>query len=341
MTYEITLLPGDGIGPEVVAATLRVLEATGLRFDWDEQRAGLASYEAGGDPLPEAVVDSIRRTRVALKGPLTTPVGGGFRSANVQLRQKLDLYASVRPAVSLPNTRSRFEGVNLLLFRENTEGLYAGLEVFDERNQIADSIARVTRRGAERILRFAFEQTRRLGRRRLTLVHKANILKQSSGLFLRVGRELAPEYPDVLFDDRIVDNMAMQLVVYPEQYDCIVATNLFGDILSDLAAGLVGGLGVTGGANIGDEAAVFEAVHGSAPDIAGQGKANPTAMIRSAEMMLRHLGEHAAADAIAEAIHELYAEGTHLTADLGGTASTDAFADALALKVADRMAARA
>jgi len=337
MPHAVTLLPGDGIGPEVVRASLRVLEATGVAFEWDEQPAGMAAYEAGGDPLPDAVLASIRETKVALKGPLTTPVGTGFRSANVTLRQRLDLYASVRPAVSLPNTRARFEGVDLLIFRENTEGLYAGIEYFDERNQIADSIARVTRRGSERIIRFAFEQAQKQGRKRLTLVHKANILKKTGGMFLEIGRGMAGEFPGVAFDDRIVDNMAMQLVVYPERYDCIVTTNLFGDILSDLAAGLVGGLGVTGGANIGDEYAVFEAVHGSAPDIAGQGLANPTAMVRSAEMMLRHLGEKAAADAIREAIREVYTEGTALTGDLGGSASTDAFADALAERVAQKV----
>ncbi|MEM1043326.1 MAG: isocitrate/isopropylmalate dehydrogenase family protein [Bacteroidota bacterium] len=330
MSYTITLLPGDGIGPEVTDATLQVLGATGIDFDWDEQTAGMAAYESGGDPLPETVVESVRHNKVALKGPLTTPVGTGFRSANVQLRQALDLYANVRPCVSLPNTKARYEGVDLIIFRENTEGLYAGIEYFDTRNQIADSIARVTRRGSEKIIRFAFEQAQRQDRERLTLVHKANILKKTGGMFLDIGRETARDFPGLTFDDRIVDNMAMQLVVYPERYDCIVTTNLFGDILSDLAAGLVGGLGVTGGANIGDEHAVFEAVHGSAPDIAGQGKANPTAMIRSAEMMLRYLGEKDAANAVRSAIFEVYAEGTHLTPDLGGSASTSEFAARLA-----------
>jgi isocitrate dehydrogenase (NAD+) len=339
MSYAITLIPGDGIGPEVTSATLRVLEATGLSFDWQEEEAGLIAYESGGDPLPEHVVDSIRETGVALKGPLTTPVGTGFRSANVQLRQRLDLYASVRPCISLPNTSARYENVDLIIFRENTEGLYAGIEYFDERNQIADSIARVTRRGSERIIRFAFEQCRKMGRKQLTLAHKANILKKSSGMFLEIGQQMAADYPDVEFNDRIIDNMAMQLVVYPERYDAIVATNLFGDILSDLTAGLVGGLGVTGGANIGDEYAVFEAVHGSAPDIAGQGKANPTAMIRSAEMMLRHLGEHDAAAAINRGIYDVYAAGEALTPDLSGTASTDEFADAVAERVAAHVGA--
>ena len=333
MAYTITLLPGDGIGPEVTNATLKVLEATGVAFDWDEQTAGMAAYDSGGDPLPEHVVEAIRRNKIALKGPLTTPVGTGFRSANVKLRQVLDLYANVRPCVSLPNTRARYENIDLIIFRENTEGLYAGIEYFDERNQIADSIARVTRRGSEKILRFAFEQAKRMDRERVTLVHKANILKKTGGMFLEIGRELARDYPELEFDDRIVDNMAMQLVVYPERYDCIVTTNLFGDILSDLAAGLVGGLGVTGGANVGDEYAVFEAVHGSAPDIAGQGKANPTAMIRSAEMMLRYLDEKDAANAIRDGIYEVYAEGEHLTADLGGSASTEKFAEHLAERV--------
>ena len=333
MAYTITLLPGDGIGPEVTNATLKVLEATGVAFDWDEQTAGMAAYDSGGDPLPGHVVEAIRRNKIALKGPLTTPVGTGFRSANVKLRQVLDLYANVRPCVSLPNTRAHYENIDLIIFRENTEGLYAGIEYFDERNQIADSIARVTRRGSEKILRFAFEQAKRMDRERVTLVHKANILKKTGGMFLEIGRELARDYPELEFDDRIVDNMAMQLVVYPERYDCIVTTNLFGDILSDLAAGLVGGLGVTGGANVGDEYAVFEAVHGSAPDIAGQGKANPTAMIRSAEMMLRYLDEKDAANAIRDGIYEVYAEGEHLTADLGGSASTEEFAEHLAERV--------
>lgn len=339
MSYTITLIPGDGIGPEVTSATLRVLEATGLAFDWQEEEAGMIAYEAGGDPLPDHVVQSIRETGVALKGPLTTPVGTGFRSANVQLRQRLDLYASVRPCISLPNTGARYDNVDLIIFRENTEGLYAGIEYFDERNQIADSIARVTRRGSERIIRFAFEQCRKMGRKQLTLAHKANILKKSSGMFLEIGQQMAPEFPDIEFNDRIIDNMAMQLVVYPERYDAIVATNLFGDILSDLTAGLVGGLGVTGGANIGDDYAVFEAVHGSAPDIAGQGKANPTAMIRSAEMMLRHLGEHEAAGAVSRGIFDVYSAGERLTPDLGGSATTDAFAEAIAERVAAHMPA--
>ena len=334
MAYTATLIYGDGIGPEVVTAAVRVLEATGVAFEWDEQAAGLGAFDATGDELPEATLASIARTRLALKGPLTTPVGTGFKSVNVRLRQHFDLYANVRPCATLPGIPSRFDEVDLVLYRENTEGLYAGLEYFDERNQIADSISRITRRGSERILRFAFQDMIRRGRRRLTLAHKANILKQTSGMFLAIGREMAGEYPALEFDDRIIDNMAMQLVIAPEKYDGIVTTNLFGDILSDLMAGLVGGLGVTGSANVGDDAAIFEAVHGSAPDIAGQGKANPTALIRSAEMMLHHIGEHAAAGAVARGLVDVYADGSALTGDLGGSASTTTFTDALVERVA-------
>jgi isocitrate dehydrogenase (NAD+) len=334
MAYAVTLIPGDGIGPEVTAAAVKVLEATGVAFAWDRQEAGLLAFELHGEPMPDATLDSIGRTKLALKGPLTTPVGTGFRSVNVRLRQRFDLYANVRPAVSLPGTQGPFENIDLVLYRENTEDLYSGIEYFDERNQIADSIARLSRKGCERIVRFAFEDARRRGRKRVTLVHKANILKVTGGLFLAVGRQIAPDYPDIQFDDRIVDNMAMQLVLKPHDYDCLVTTNLFGDILSDLMSGLVGGLGLTGAANIGEESAIFEAVHGSAPDIAGKGIANPTALIRSGEMMLRHLGETAAADAVAGALHAHYAKATHLTSDMGGTASTSEFADRLAERVA-------
>lgn len=338
MSYKATLIPGDGIGPEVVGAAVKVMEATGISFDWDEQEAGLGAFEATGDPLPQAALDSIAETKLALKGPLTTPVGSGFRSINVRIRQHFNLFANVRPAQSLPNTNGPFDGLDILLYRENTEGLYQGIECFDERNQIADSIGRFTRVGCERILRFAFEDAIRRGRKRLTLVHKANILKMSGGLFLSIGKELAQEYPQIEFDDRIVDNMAMQLVIHPDKYDCLVTTNLFGDILSDLMAGLVGGLGMIGGANIGSECAVFEAVHGSAPDIAGRGIANPTALIRSCEMMLRYLQETAAADALGKALYAVYSEGTNLTGDLGGTASTQEFADHLADRVRSEMA---
>ena len=333
MAYPATLIPGDGIGPEVVAATVEVLAATGVAFEWDEQPAGLGAFETYGDPLPAQTLASIERTRLALKGPLTTPVGTGFKSINVRLRQHFALYANVRPCVTLPNTKGPFSGIDLMLYRENTEGLYSGIEHFDAQNQIADSTSRISRRGSERIIRYAFADVRRRGRKRLTLVHKANILKETSGLFLSIGREIAREYPDVQFDDRIIDNMAMQLVIHPQEYDSIVTTNLFGDILSDLMAGLVGGLGVTGSANIGDDCRIFEAVHGSAPDIAGKGIANPTALVRSAEMMLRSLGETVAADAVSTALVDLYSDSSALTSDLGGPATTASFGRDLAARV--------
>lgn len=338
MSHPLTLLPGDGIGPEVSAATVRVLEATGLDIAWEEHRViGQTAVDRGRPALPPDVLESIHSTGVALKGPVTTPVGEGFTSVNVQLRQQLDLYANVRPCGVLPGLDVPFDGTDLIIFRENIEGLYSGIEYFDERLQIADSIARVTRRGSKRIIRFCFEYASTRNRDRVTLAHKANILKKTSGLFLEIGREVAEEYPGVAFDDRIIDALCMDLVMNPEAYDCIVTTNLFGDILSDLAAGLVGGLGVTAGANVGDEYAVFEAVHGSAPDIAGQNIANPTALIRSAIMMLRHLGEEGAAEAIETALFELYREEAALTSDVGGDASTSEFAEALAERVEQKM----
>lgn len=340
MTHRVTLLPGDGIGPEVMEATLLVLEATGISFDWQRHdRVGTAGLEAYGDPLPDVVLDSIRDTGVALKGPITTPVGKGFRSVNVELRQRLDLFANVRPCRTLPGIDTPFKDVNLIIFRENTEGMYSGIENFDERLQIADSIARITRTGSERIIRFCFEYAQKHGHKQVTLAHKANILKRSSGLFLQVGREIAPEFEDLEFNDRIIDNMCMQLVMRPQDYDCVVTTNLFGDILSDLCAGLVGGLGVVAGANIGHENAVFEAVHGSAPDIAGQQLANPTALIRTASMMLDHLGEGEAAAAVETAVVEAYAERDTLTPDVGGTANTMEYAEALATRVSDHLSA--
>lgn len=339
MAYTITLIPGDGIGPEVVDATLVVLGATGIDFVWDRQETvGLEAMDTFGVPLPEPVLASIRKNKVALKGPVTTPVGKGFKSVNVQLRQKLDLFANVRPCQTLPGIKSPFQGVNLITFRENTEGLYSGIETFDERLQIADATARVTREGSERIIRFCFQYAKKNGLKKVTLVHKANILKVSSGLFLNIGRDVAKEFPEIESNDRIIDNMAMQLVMYPQNYQCLVTTNLFGDILSDLAAGLVGGLGMVAGANIGEDNAVFEAVHGSAPDIAGQNKANPTALIRSAEMMLRHLNEQKAADAVRDALIDVFVEGKYLTGDVGGRASTNEFAKRVADQVAQRMA---
>ena len=335
MAHQLTLLPGDGIGPEVTEATVQVIEAAGVNIDWDRHRViGAKAVERGRPALPPDIVDSIQERGTALKGPVTTPVGQGFTSVNVQLRQRLDLYSNVRPATSLKGLDTPFDDVDLIIFRENTEGLYAGIEYFDERLEIADSIARVTKRGAERIIRFCFEYAQAHGRDHVTLAHKANILKKTSGLFLDIGRDLAAEYPQIAFDDRIIDNLCMQLVTNPHEYDCIVSTNLFGDILSDLTAGLVGGLGVTPGANIGDDLAVFEAVHGSAPDIAGQNVANPTAMIRTAAMMLRHIEEQEAAAAIERAVFSLYRDGDVLTPDVGGDASTSEFADAVSTRVA-------
>ncbi len=338
MPHTITLLPGDGIGPEIVEATLPVLEATGVSIQWERHEAGLKAIESGLDPLPETVLASIRKNRVALKGPLTTPVGTGFKSVNVQLRQKLDLFVNVRPSISLPGLNTPFKNVDLTIFRENTEGLYSGIEYYDERLGIADSIARVTRAGSERILRFCFDYARRHRKRRVTLVHKANILKVASGMFLRIGQSMSAEFPDVEFNDRIIDNMCMQLVMRPGDYDCIVTTNLFGDILSDLAAGLVGGLGVVPGANIGEECAVFEPVHGSAPDIAGRNVANPTALLLACEMMLRHIGEPTAADALRHGITATMEEGRYLTPDLGGTASTSDYAERVAEKTRQSLA---
>ena len=334
MGYRIVLLPGDGIGPEVTEATLNVLHATGIEFEWIRHAdVGARAMEKTGTPLPASVLDSIRETKVALKAPITTPVGKGFRSVNVQLRQKLDLFANVRPCKSLPGLDTPFKEVDLVIFRENTEGLYSGMETYDEKNDIADSIARVSRVGSKRIVEYAFEYARRHDRRHVTVVHKANILKLTSGMFLEVAQDLARSYPDIEFDDRIIDNMCMQLVMRPQDYCNIVTTNLFGDILSDLCAGLVGGLGVVAGANIGEKYAVFEAVHGSAPDIAGMNIANPTALIRSAEMMLRYLGETEAANSVNNALTDIYSEGTHLTADLGGTVGTNEFGEHVAERV--------
>lgn len=337
--YEITLIPGDGIGPAIIAATVRVIEATGVKINWDRQLAGMAAVEKHANPLPEATLDSIRRTRVALKGPLTTPVGGGYRSVNVTLRQAFNLYANVRPAISFAGTQTVFDHVNLVTIRENTEGLYAGIEHFikvDEETIAAESSAVITRQGSERIIRYAFEYARKARRKKVTLVHKANILKCTSGLFLEIGRDMAKQYPDIEFEDRIVDACCMLMVMKPEMFDVIVTTNLFGDILSDLAAGLVGGLGLTVGANIGKDAAIFEAVHGSAPDIAHLGIANPIATILAGAMMLEHLGEVDAARRIEAAVRAVVGEGECLTPDLkpGSTHGTDDLADAIVKKLA-------
>ena len=341
MTYQVTLIPGDGIGPEIAAAARQVLEATGLSFAWDEQAAGEATLASEGTPLPDRVVESIRRTRVALKGPITTPVGTGFRSVNVGLRQALNLYANVRPARSIPGIESRYAGIDLVIVRENTEDLYAGIERQVSPDE-AESIKRITRGASERIARYAFEYALRNGRHTVTAVHKANIMKLTDGLFLECCRRVAAEYEGRIgFQDRIVDNMCMQLVQKPEGYDILVAPNLYGDIISDLAAGLVGGLGIAPGANIGEDAAVFEAVHGSAPKYAGQDRANPTALILSGALMLRHLGETDAGAAVEEAVRSVIGEGVARTADLGGSAGTRAYGQAVAERVASLVAGAA
>jgi isocitrate dehydrogenase (NAD+) len=329
MAHRVTLIPGDGIGPELAEATRRVLEATGIEFDWEYQEAGEAMIAEHGTPLPEAVLDSIRRNKVALKGPITTPVGGGFRSANVTLRQALGLYANVRPARSMKGLDTRYEDVDLVIVRENTEDLYAGIEHMVGPDA-AESIKIITRAASERIARYAFEYAVANGRRKVTAVHKANIMKLSDGLFLESCRTVAADYEGrIEFEDRIVDNMCMQLVQKPDLYDVMVLPNLYGDIVSDLCAGLVGGLGVAPGANIGTEAAVFEAVHGSAPKYAGLNKANPTALILSGVLMLRHLGEQVAAEEVETALRAVIADGRRTTYDLGGEAGTSQFADAI------------
>ena len=327
--HTITLIPGDGIGPEITKAVTDIFAAARAPVQWEEQNAGQTTFDQSGELIPQALLDSLERNRVGLKGPITTPVGRGFRSINITLRQKYDLYQNVRPAQTTAGIPSRYEGVDLVLFRENTEGLYSGLEVYDERLGIADSIARVTVEGSRKICRAAFAYAARHGRKKVTLAHKANILKLAGKLMMDACREVSQDYPQIVYEDKIIDNMCMQLVGRPEQFDVIVTTNLFGDILSDLCAGLVGGLGVVAGANIGDDTAIFEAVHGSAPDIAGQGKANPTALLRSGLMMLHHLGEHAVADRIQAALSKTLLEKNKLTGDLGGKATTTEFAQAI------------
>ena len=333
MATHVTLIPGDGIGPGITDATVRVLDAAGCDFIYDKQLAGMAAVAALGDPMPEATIESIKRTRLALKGPLETPVGGGYRSVNVALRKAFDLYANVRPAHTI-RPGGRFENVDIVLVRENTEGLYIGIEHYipidGDPRAAAESVALITRGGSERIVRYAFEYAVSHKRKKVTLVHKANILKFSQGLFLDVGREVAKEYAGrIACDDRIVDACAMQLVLKPETFDVIVTTNLFGDILSDEISGLVGGLGLAPGANIGANAALFEAVHGTAPDIAGKGIANPGALLLAACMMLDHLGDNTRADRVRHALETVVRQGKTVTRDLGGTANTDQFTDAI------------
>jgi isocitrate dehydrogenase (NAD+) len=336
VTHTITLVPGDGIGPEVTRAVIRVLEASGATITWEIHDAGKTAVEKHGDPLPEALLESIRRTKVALKGPVTTPIGGGFTSVNVGLRKKLDLYANLRPVWNLPQVVTRFQGVDLVIVRENTEDLYSGLE-HEVVPGVVESLKIITRHASARIARFAFEYATRHGRRRVTGVHKANILKMGDGLFLDTVRSVARDYPDIKYDERIVDATCMHLVIDPTAFDILLLPNLYGDIVSDLCAGLVGGLGVVPAANLGDDAAVFEAVHGSAPDIAGKNVANPTALILSAVLMLRHVGETARADAVQSGLEQVLASGVR-TRDLGGTASTSDFSDAVCRAVEGRTA---
>lgn len=317
--YHVTLIPGDGIGPSIMDAAVEVVEATGVKFNWDTRLAGMAAVEKFDSPIPFETLDSIRKNRVAFKGPLTTPVGGGYRSVNVAMRQEFELYANVRPAVSFEGIETRYQNVNILMVRENTEGLYAGVEhsiKVDGKVIAAESTAIITRHESERCIRYAFEYARKNKRKRVTLVHKANILKATTGLFLEIGKEIAKEFPDVEFNDVIIDACAMKMVMDPTQFDVFVTTNLFGDILSDLAAGLVGGLGLTPGANIGKSAAIFEAVHGSAPDIAGKNIANPTAVIMAGVMMLEYLGEFDAARRVERAVKEVIKEGKIVTPDI-------------------------
>lgn len=326
--HLVTLIPGDGIGPEITRAVTDILQAAQAPIEWEEQSAGADVLEKEGTVLPQRVLDSIAKNAVALKGPITTPIGKGFRSVNVALRKELDLYACVRPAKTLPGVKSRYEKVDLVIVRENTEDLYAGIErKIDE--DTAESIKRITRGASERIARYAFEYAVKNNRRKVTAVSKANICKFSDGLFLEAARAVAQAYPQVTYEEVLVDNLCMQLVINPENYDVLVLPNLYGDIVSDLAAGLTGGLGVAPGANIGVKAAVFEAVHGSSPALAGQHKANPTALLLSACLMLRHLGETACAQRVENALTAVLTEGKVLTFDLGGNASTEAFAQAV------------
>jgi len=321
--HTVTLIKGDGIGPDIMDAAVAIIDASGATIHWEEAEAGLGAYERHGDALPEATLASFAKNRVAFKGPLTTPVGKGFRSINVALRQQYDLYANVRPAKSWRGVTSRYDDVDIVVVRENTEGLYAGLEHYlTPKKDIAESLAVITRQGSERIVEFAFRYARENQRQKVTVCHKANILKYTSGLFLDVAREVAARYPDIAFDEKIIDATCMHMVMNPAQFDVVVTTNMFGDILSDLTAGLVGGLGLLPGANIGTDAALFEAVHGSAPDIADKNIANPTAVIMAGVMMLQYLGEHTAAQRIERAIAQVIAEGRYVTPDLNPQSTT-------------------
>jgi len=330
VTHHITLIPGDGIGPEVAVATARAIEATGVGVEWERVQAGAKAFEETGHLLPDSVFESLERTRVGLKGPLTTPIAGGHQSINVTLRKRLDLYVNFRPVRMLPGLKTRFQGVpiDMIIFRENTEDLYSGLE-HEVVSGVVESLKIITRTASLRIAQATFSFARREARKKVTAVHKANIMKMSDGLFLRCCREVAAEFPEIKYDELIVDNACMQLVMRPETFDVLLLPNLYGDIVSDLAAGLVGGLGIVPGANLGEGHALFEAVHGTAPDIAGKGRANPTALMQSAALLLAHLGERQASSRLHQAIESVYAEGTHLTVDVGGSASTVEFTDAI------------
>ena len=326
--HTITLIPGDGIGPEVTDAVVRILDAAGMKITWERFDAGADSYAKTGEYIPQALYDSIERNKVALKGPVTTPIGGGFKSINVTLRKKFDLYTNFRPIKNLPGLDTRYPGVDLVIVRENTEDLYTGLE-FEVVPGVIQAIKVITKKGSTRIAEYAFAYARKFGRKKVHAIHKANIMKLSDGLFIRCTKKISEQYPDIEYAEHIIDNTCMQLVTNPYQYDVLVLPNLYGDIVSDLCAAFVGGLGLVPGANLGAEHAIFEAVHGSAPDIAGQDKANPTALLQSAVLMLRHIDESAAADRIQKALETVYSAKTALTRDVGGKSSTRAFADAV------------
>ena len=328
MAHRITLIPGDGIGPEVTQAVVRILEATGLKFEWESYAAGADAYERCKQYLPKELLESVERNRVALKGPVTTPIGGGFQSINVALRKHFELFSNFRPIRNLPGVTTRYPGVDLAIVRENTEGEYSGIE-HEVVPGVVESLKIITEKASTRIARWAFEYARREKRKKVHAIHKANIMKMSDGLFLRCARNISKEYPEITYGEHIVDNTCMQLVMNPYQYDVLLLENLYGDIISDLCAAFVGGLGLVPGANVGLDAAIFEAVHGSAPDIAGKNIANPTALLQSAVLMLRHIGEVATADRLHAALEHVYRAKQHLTRDVGGTAGTSEFADAV------------
>ena len=338
MAHKITLIPGDGIGHEVTQAVVRILESTGVRFEWESYAAGAEAYEKYKEYLPKELLESIERNRVGLKGPVTTPIGEGFSSINVALRKKFELFANFRPIFNLPGIPTRYPGVDLIIVRENTEGEYSGIE-HEVVPGVVESLKIITEKASTRIARFAFEYARREKRKKIFAIHKANIMKMTDGLFLRCARNISKEYPEITYGEHIVDNTCMQLVMNPYQYDVLLLENLYGDVISDLCAAFVGGLGLVPGANLGHECAIFEAVHGSAPDIAGKNIANPTAMLQSAVLMLRHLGEREAADRVHEALENVYRKKENLTRDVGGTASTTEFAEAVIAAMSATVAA--